>query len=186
MLIRFSRVRPFAALWTVACQALLSKGFSRKEYWSGLPGPPPGDLPNPGTESESPVSPAMQADSLPNILYRTYSVYFSTFFIEYTKKKKPTQISFIYVFFKSRSDQGTHAVNVRVRLNDVPGTVRGGGDEAEEGLALGVLFWEGEGEDSGGGVGWTRKMRDGHRENWLWGGGQCLCSRGSQSGVPSQ
>ena len=68
MLIRFSRVRPFAALWTVACQALLSKGFSRKEYWSGLPGPPPGDLPNPGTESESPVSPAMQADSLPLML----------------------------------------------------------------------------------------------------------------------
>ena len=95
MLIRFSRVRPFAALWTVVRQALLSKGFSRKEYWSGLPGPPPGDLPNPGTESESPVSPAMQADSLPNILYRIYSVYFSTFFIEYTKKK--TNPNFFYI-----------------------------------------------------------------------------------------
>ena len=40
-------------------------GFSRQEYWSGLPGPPPGDLPDPGTEPLSPVSPALQADSLP-------------------------------------------------------------------------------------------------------------------------
>ena len=40
-------------------------GFSRQEYWSGLPGPPSGDLPNPGTESASSVSPGLQADSLP-------------------------------------------------------------------------------------------------------------------------
>ena len=39
--------------------------FSRQEYWSGLPFPPPGDLPNPGIEPESPVSPALQANSLP-------------------------------------------------------------------------------------------------------------------------
>ena len=38
-------------LWTVACKAPLSMGFSRQEYWSGLPCPPPGDLPNPGIES---------------------------------------------------------------------------------------------------------------------------------------
>ena len=44
------------------CQALLSLGFSRQEYWSGLPYLPPGDLPNPGIE---PGSPALQADSLP-------------------------------------------------------------------------------------------------------------------------
>ena len=48
--------------WTVAFQAPLSMGFSRQEYWSGLPCPPPGDLPNPGIE---PRSPALQADSLP-------------------------------------------------------------------------------------------------------------------------
>ena len=41
----FSRVQLFAVLWTVARQAPLSIGFSREEYWSGLPGPPPGDLP---------------------------------------------------------------------------------------------------------------------------------------------
>ena len=39
-------------------------GFSRQEYWSGLPFPPPGDLPNPGIKSTSPVSPALQVDSL--------------------------------------------------------------------------------------------------------------------------
>jgi len=40
--------------WTIAYQALLSMGFSRQEYWSGLPFPPPGNLPNPGIEPESP------------------------------------------------------------------------------------------------------------------------------------
>ena len=49
--------------WTVACQAPLSMGFSRQEYWSGLPCLPPGDLPNPGTK---PRSSTLQADSLPS------------------------------------------------------------------------------------------------------------------------
>ena len=48
MLIRFSRVRLFATPWTVAYHALPSMGFSRQEYWSGLPFPSPGDLPNQG------------------------------------------------------------------------------------------------------------------------------------------
>ena len=48
--------------WTVASQAPLSVGFSMQESWSGLPSPPPGDLPDPGMESESP---AVQVDSLP-------------------------------------------------------------------------------------------------------------------------
>ena len=51
----------FATLWSVACQAPLSMGFSRQEHWSGLPCPPPGDLPDPGIE---PGSAAFQADSL--------------------------------------------------------------------------------------------------------------------------
>ena len=58
----FSRVKLFAILWTVACQAPLLMGFSRQEYWSGVPFPSPGDLP-PGTEAGSP---ALQADSLPS------------------------------------------------------------------------------------------------------------------------
>ena len=46
----FSPVQLFATLWTVACQAPLFMGFSRQEYWSGLPCPPPGDLSDPGIE----------------------------------------------------------------------------------------------------------------------------------------
>ena len=49
-------------IWTVAHQTPLSMGFSRQEYWSGLPCPPPGDVPDPGIE---PRSLALQADSLP-------------------------------------------------------------------------------------------------------------------------
>ena len=53
----------FVTLWTVAHQAPLSMGFSRQEYWSGVPCPPPGDLPDPGIEPTSPLSPALQWDS---------------------------------------------------------------------------------------------------------------------------
>ena len=56
-----SRVRLFATQWTVAHQAPPSMGFSKQEYWSGLPFPSPGDLPDPGIE---PRSPALQADAL--------------------------------------------------------------------------------------------------------------------------
>ena len=55
----------FATLWTVAHQAPLSMGFSRQKYLSRLPCPPPGDLPNTGIKPASPVSSALQADSLP-------------------------------------------------------------------------------------------------------------------------
>ena len=54
-----SRVRLFATPQTVTHQAPLSMGFSSQEYWSRLPSPSPGDLPNPGTESTSPASPAL-------------------------------------------------------------------------------------------------------------------------------
>ena len=57
-----SHVWLFVTPWTVACQAPLSMGFPRQEYWSGLPFPSPGDLPDPGIE---PRSPTLQADSLP-------------------------------------------------------------------------------------------------------------------------
>ena len=59
MLSHFSHVQFFATLGTVARQTLLSMGFSKQEYWSGLPCPPPGDLPNPGTELMSLMSPAL-------------------------------------------------------------------------------------------------------------------------------
>ena len=54
-----SRVQLFVTPWTSANQAPLSMGFSRQEYWSGLPFPPPGDLPNTGIKPTSPESPAL-------------------------------------------------------------------------------------------------------------------------------
>ena len=53
----------FVTLWTVACQAPLSLGFSTQEYWSGFPCPCSGDLPNPGIK---PGSPTLQTESLPS------------------------------------------------------------------------------------------------------------------------
>ena len=58
-----SCVRLFATPWAVAHQASPSMGFSRQEYWSGLPFPSSGDLPDPGIE---PGSPTLQADVLPS------------------------------------------------------------------------------------------------------------------------
>ena len=57
----FRRVQLFGTLWTVAHQAPPSMGFSRQEYWSGLPFSSPGDLPDPGIK---PRSPALEADAL--------------------------------------------------------------------------------------------------------------------------
>ena len=65
VLSRFSSVQLFVIPWTVAHQAPLSMGFSRQEYWGGLPCSPRGDLPSPGIEPETPMTPALQVDSLP-------------------------------------------------------------------------------------------------------------------------
>ena len=59
-----SHVRFFVTQWTVAHQATLSMGFSRQEYWSGLPCPPLGDLLDPGME---PASPTLAGGSLPSV-----------------------------------------------------------------------------------------------------------------------
>ena len=64
MLSHFSCVQLCATLWAVACQAPLSMGFSRQEYWSGLHSPPPGDLPGSGIEPVSPMAPALEVNSL--------------------------------------------------------------------------------------------------------------------------
>ena len=63
MLSHISHILLFTSLWTVAHQVLLSMGFSRQEYWNGLPCSPPGDLPYPGIK---PRSPTLQADSSPS------------------------------------------------------------------------------------------------------------------------
>ena len=64
-MLMLSRVWLFVTLWAVAHQAPLSIGFVRQEYKSGLPFSPPEDRPDPEIEPASPVSPALQADSLP-------------------------------------------------------------------------------------------------------------------------
>ena len=58
-----SRVQLFVTPWTVAHQALLSMGFPRQDYWSELPFPSPGELPDPGIKPKSPASPALQANA---------------------------------------------------------------------------------------------------------------------------
>ena len=55
----FSHIRLYATLWTIVCQAPQSMEFSRLEYWSGLPFPSPGNLPDPGIEPASLTSPAL-------------------------------------------------------------------------------------------------------------------------------
>ena len=59
VLSRFSGVQLFVTPWTIAHQIPLSMGFSRQEYWSGLPCPPPGVLPDPGIKPTSLMSPAL-------------------------------------------------------------------------------------------------------------------------------
>ena len=66
MLNCFSSVQLCATLWTVACQVPLSMGFSRQEYWSGLPCPPPGNLPDPGIKPASFGSPALAGGLTPH------------------------------------------------------------------------------------------------------------------------
>ena len=84
----------FATPWTVACQAPLSRGFSRQEYWSGLPFPSPGDLPDLGIK---PTSPALQVDSLPLSHQGSYpgvKTYFKFFFFHKFSPVASSQNSF--------------------------------------------------------------------------------------------
>ena len=82
-----SHAQLFANLWTVDCQAPLSMGFPRQEYWSGLPFVPPGDLPDPGIE---PGSPALQADSLPKGEFNTMKhAFYKRFFVSHEDLMSP-------------------------------------------------------------------------------------------------
>ena len=77
VLSRFGHVRLFVTLWTVACQAPLSMGFPRQEYWSGLPFPPPGDLPDPGIEPGSLMSLALAGRSFTTSATSVFSLFSS-------------------------------------------------------------------------------------------------------------
>ena len=67
-----SRVQLFATPWTIVYQASPSMGFSRQEYWNGVPLPSPGVLPDPGIE---PGSPALQADTLPSESFKNFQFF---------------------------------------------------------------------------------------------------------------
>ena len=87
MLICFSHVQLFATLWIVVCQAPLSMWFSRQEYWSGLPCPPPGDIPDPAIEPAFLTSPALAGS------FFTTSTTWETHLYIYVESKKKTQMS---------------------------------------------------------------------------------------------
>ena len=95
-----SHVLFIAIAWTVAHQAPLSMGFSRQEYWSGLPFPSPGDLPKPGIKLVSPVSPALAGG-----FFTTSSTWKALFNEDYQKKKK-NLILFVFILMEKR--QCTH------------------------------------------------------------------------------
>ena len=87
--------------WTVAQQAPLFMGFSREEYWNGLPFLPPGNLPNPGIKLVSPVSPALAGG-----FFTTSSTWKALFNEDYRKKKKKNLILFVFILMEKR--QCTH------------------------------------------------------------------------------
>ena len=96
MLSGFSCIQLFATLWTVAHQALLFMGFSREEYWSGLPCPSPGDLPDPGIEPASSAAPPLKVDSLPLSRWGNPSV---TIFSKQSKVQDTVILSNTYLFY---------------------------------------------------------------------------------------
>ena len=96
VLICFSRVQLFETLWTIGHLARLSMGFSRQEYWSVLPCPPLGDLPNPEMESMSLTSPALAGRFFTSSVickapYRLQSLTFHTVFCE---------VHYLYTYIK--------------------------------------------------------------------------------------
>ena len=95
-------------LWTVAHQAPLSMVFPRQEYWSGLSFLSPADLPDPGIEPASPVSPALQEDSLPaEPLRRPHEVIRDSIIIEYSFPLNPpfSTIAFSGCSFRTRLER---------------------------------------------------------------------------------
>ena len=90
---RFSHVRLCATPWTVACQAPLSMGFSRQEYWSKLPCPLPGDLPNPRIEPASLSSPALAGGFFTSsTIWETLMIWQTIFFTHNTNEKVMWQL----------------------------------------------------------------------------------------------
>ena len=114
-------VQLFAVPWTVDCQVPPSMGFSRQEYWSGLPYSSPGDLPHPGFKPASLTSPALQVDSLsfeppgkPHIKLLLLLSHFSRVRLCATPQMAahPRQVLLLWLFTKVKTAEG--------RLSDLP------------------------------------------------------------------
>ena len=91
----------FATLWTVACQASPSMGFSRQGYWSGLPFPSAGDLPDPELKPQSPVSPALASRFFTTVLSdkpKNVSIIFKYFEVLQSKAKQFSFCCFYFLF----------------------------------------------------------------------------------------
>ena len=99
MLSCFSYVQLFVTLWTIAQQDPLSKGFSRQEYWSGFPCPPPGDFPDPGIQPVSLASPALAGR------FFTISATWEAQFPLYSKEK-------IFLYLLSRFSSHLYSVQI--------------------------------------------------------------------------
>ena len=121
-----SHVQLFGTPWTIACQSHLFMGFSRQEYWSGVPFPSPGNLPYPGIEPVSLMSPALAGG------FFTTS---ATWEAQYTNK----YIVFLYsVTFPGGWDGKESACSA-----GDPGLILGQEDSLEEGMATlsNILAW---------------------------------------------
>ena len=104
VLSHFSHVQLFATLWTLALQAPLSTGFSRQEYWSGLPCPPPGHLPNPGMEPVSLKSPAPAGRfSTTSVMWEALTCYLRSSF--YSSTSVNTIFSSVKLYMRTFSEE---------------------------------------------------------------------------------
>ena len=111
VLSHFSPVQLFVMLWTVACQAPLPLEFSRQEYWSGLPCPTPGDLPDPGMEPVSLISPDFAGG-----FFITSATWEAPFLLYYFSIKTKTKINKQQVFVLGvHGSQTFHGVSEEVK-----------------------------------------------------------------------
>ena len=109
----FSHVQLFATPWTIACQAPLSMGFSRQEYWSGLPFPSPGDLPNPGLNPHLSRLLHWQVGSLPLVPSGKPRTYVHLWLIHVDVWQKPNQYckAIILQLKINELKKNTHTIN---------------------------------------------------------------------------
>ena len=123
LLSRFICVWLFATLWIVACQAPSSIGFSRQEYWSGWPCPPPGDLPDPGIEARSLLSPAL---TLAGRFFTTSATWEAPYISVYIKENKDNSQCFRKCIIPSSFNDLFSSNSLRILRSSLPLTCKVG------------------------------------------------------------